>query len=403
MKSYGELLRETREGKNLDISTVSRDTTIDTTLIKAMEEETESVFPGESYLTGFLRNYAEYLGLDPSEVLALYHNKTLQESPVPTALLARESRRGVVIAVILSVVFAAAVAGGIVYYKMKKADSTGEEIEDTSDKPRQFILGDSPLKERLYKGDQILVPIALSAASSGQNSSTELNRRSQTADESGKASDEEEESEKSYVILTVSSTVVSLGIDTPVGTIRTELSDESEIDIDGDGKGDIIVYVSEISMTDEARGCETRVLLSRNGGVVKNTTADTVDVASVVPGGEAKEAADTGGHKPYVILEDNRAYSFTIDAVFRGPCEFRHRIDRKVTEESYYSNGDTVTMTAFNGIRLWMSNANAVKLSIVADAHGYDLEIGRAGQVLVEDIKWIKVNGRYRLVAIELD
>ena len=61
-------------------------------------------------------------------------------------------------------------------------------------------------------------------------------------------------------------------------------------------------------------------------------------------------------------------------------------------------------MTANNGIRLWMSNCNTLKFSIIADSKSYDLEIGKAGQVLVEDIKWIKdTDGKYKLVVIELD
>ena len=51
-----------------------------------------------------------------------------------------------------------------------------------------------------------------------------------------------------------------------------------------------------------------------------------------------------------------------------------------------------------------MSNCNTVKFGIVADAKTYDLEIGKAGQVLAEDIKWIKdTDGKYKLVVIELD
>ena len=51
-----------------------------------------------------------------------------------------------------------------------------------------------------------------------------------------------------------------------------------------------------------------------------------------------------------------------------------------------------------------MSNSNTVKFSIIADSKNYDLEIGKAGHVLVEDIKWIKdTDGRYKLAVIELD
>lgn len=61
-------------------------------------------------------------------------------------------------------------------------------------------------------------------------------------------------------------------------------------------------------------------------------------------------------------------------------------------------------VTANNGVRVWMSNGNTVKFTVVADTKNYDLEIGKAGQVLVEDIKWVRDSeGKYRLVVVELD
>jgi hypothetical protein len=51
-----------------------------------------------------------------------------------------------------------------------------------------------------------------------------------------------------------------------------------------------------------------------------------------------------------------------------------------------------------------MSNSNSVKFTIIADSRTYDLEMGAAGKVLVEDIKWIKdTDGKYKLVVIEID
>ena len=51
-----------------------------------------------------------------------------------------------------------------------------------------------------------------------------------------------------------------------------------------------------------------------------------------------------------------------------------------------------------------MSNINAMKIQIIADTSTYDLEVGRAGQIKVEDIKWVRDNdGKYRLVVVELD
>ena len=103
-------------------------------------------------------------------------------------------------------------------------------------------------------------------------------------------------------------------------------------------------------------------------------------------------------------MEDNRAYPFTLNASFRGPCLFRDRVDNSQSVESYFARGDLFTATPRNGIRLWMSNFNTVKITIIADSKSFDLDIGAAGQIFVEDIKWIKdTDGKYKLVVIELD
>ena len=105
-----------------------------------------------------------------------------------------------------------------------------------------------------------------------------------------------------------------------------------------------------------------------------------------------------------VIIEDNRAYPFTLNASFRKPCVFRYEVDRKNSVENYYANGDVVTMTANNKVRVWISNGNTVKFQIIASSQTYELEIGKAGECIVEDIKWIRSeDGRYKLVVEPID
>ncbi|UKI55449.1 MAG: hypothetical protein L6V90_12785 [Treponema succinifaciens] len=51
-----------------------------------------------------------------------------------------------------------------------------------------------------------------------------------------------------------------------------------------------------------------------------------------------------------------------------------------------------------------MSNINALKIHVIAGLSSYDLEVGRAGEVQAEDIKWVRdSDGKYRLVVLELD
>ncbi len=108
--------------------------------------------------------------------------------------------------------------------------------------------------------------------------------------------------------------------------------------------------------------------------------------------------------KQTVIFEGSSPYPVTLNAAFRGPCLFRYETDKKARVEDYYETGDTLVMQANNGFRVWSSNANAVKLQVIGGGRTAELEIGRPGQVLVQDIKWVRDDdGRYKLVVLEVD
>jgi cytoskeletal protein RodZ len=64
MFEIGRSLREARERRRASYSQVEQDTKIRSRYIRALEDEEFSVLPGPTYTKGFLRAYAEYLGLD---------------------------------------------------------------------------------------------------------------------------------------------------------------------------------------------------------------------------------------------------------------------------------------------------------------------------------------------------
>jgi Helix-turn-helix domain len=64
MFEIGSSLREARERRNLGYGQVEADTAIRTRYIRALEDEDFHILPGPTYTKGFLRAYAEYLGLD---------------------------------------------------------------------------------------------------------------------------------------------------------------------------------------------------------------------------------------------------------------------------------------------------------------------------------------------------
>ena len=64
MFEIGNSLREARLRQGLDFPEIEQRTKIRGKYLRALEEEQFDLLPGQTYVKGFLRSYAEYLGLD---------------------------------------------------------------------------------------------------------------------------------------------------------------------------------------------------------------------------------------------------------------------------------------------------------------------------------------------------
>lgn len=62
--TLGETLRRAREEKKLTIAQVHEATKMSPEVIQSLEQDDFASFASETYLKGFLRNYAGFLGLD---------------------------------------------------------------------------------------------------------------------------------------------------------------------------------------------------------------------------------------------------------------------------------------------------------------------------------------------------
>lgn len=81
MQTVGELLRTARESKGLTIKDVENGTSIRSLYLSAIEEGNYSTVPGEVYLKGFIRNYANFLGLNGQEMVNLYRQSQQPVEP----------------------------------------------------------------------------------------------------------------------------------------------------------------------------------------------------------------------------------------------------------------------------------------------------------------------------------
>src|SRR6187549_426754 len=64
MFEIGNSLREARVRQQLELGEVELATKIRARYLRALEEETFEALPAQTYVKGFLRSYADYLGLD---------------------------------------------------------------------------------------------------------------------------------------------------------------------------------------------------------------------------------------------------------------------------------------------------------------------------------------------------
>jgi cytoskeleton protein RodZ len=76
----GEVLQSTRSRLGLDILAVERETKIRAKYLRALENEQWDVLPGPTYVKGFLRTYARYLGLD-ADALVDEYRRSIERSP----------------------------------------------------------------------------------------------------------------------------------------------------------------------------------------------------------------------------------------------------------------------------------------------------------------------------------
>ena len=75
----GKTLKQVRERMGVELQTVSKETKINIKILEWIEEETFEKLPALVYLKGFLKSYAQSLGLDPQGVIEEYV-RSMEES-----------------------------------------------------------------------------------------------------------------------------------------------------------------------------------------------------------------------------------------------------------------------------------------------------------------------------------
>lgn len=364
MESVGQKLRETREQHNFSLEQVARDTHISKQYLEALEQEQFSTIPGETYIIGFLRNYAEYLSLNPEEIVTLYKNIQIQEQPLPmTELLEPAGPKAPPrIFILLVVVLAVLGAGGYLLYRYVIA-SPGparpqtEVVQETAGQVegQEFVFEDEAMTRWFSLDDTIGFPL------NGNTYRLQLINIDRT-----------------------------LTVKVPGGTLDMTVGQDRQLDVNGDGRNDLRILLNDLDATDVAKRA--------NLSLYKITKAAPPQVAEVpeaeqsalgeegegalITASEAAAPEATAGVTS--IITADAPSPFRVSISFRGYCLFRYLVDNDIREERFFHKGESFSLDAKNEVRLWISNAGVVRLMVA----GRELEVGRPGAVTTKQVRW---------------
>jgi len=371
MESLGEKLKNARLEKGLEYDQISRETNISLRYLEALETENFGVFPSEPYIIGFLRNYSTYLELDVQKIISLYRALRIQEQPVPVEQLLKHQSKLPKILVLILVPLV--VLGGIgygVYYFLFIRQSSPVDNTPTVRTPVEYVMEGNLMERRFYRNDSVLVPV-----------SSNMYR------------------------LELANLGEAITIRTPESSVILDLSQEAHVDLNNDGIPELRITVADFAKNNADMGVLLHFFLMDSVALYDAAMETSQDFT---------ETANTSSSVITTILPPpntgvlNSAFPFTLQASFQGYCMFRWEIinerDRAGRNQNYFQRSDELSVQAQNGIRIWMSNAQAARFQVIGGGRTVPVELGTAGEVVVADIRWVRdEENRYRLVLIRLE
>lgn len=453
MARIGSIIQETRLKKGINLDKVADETNISVRFLKKIEADDFTGFPGEPYVVGFIRNYAEYLGLEPEAIVARYRadeaslaenmQEELAAPPMPASgeeetpdsepLKAEKPQK---------------TAAGEANQQALPADDTGAakktRARKTAPKQKEAAAADTiqqapapnpeaslthkaktetlppkalksefrikPAAAEPKPGMKILVGvIILAVAAAGaaflfrnrSNGSAALQQAPQEFRVEG-SSFEKRIYPGDRLLIQTGSDVISVTLraiedtavfETPQGAMQVSLGGNVTFDLNTDNYPEAVLTASDFEKGKPKNGVLVKVELP-----VPQTAANTGEIT--IPAGTAEAPQNQQPANSIIFKSPRGPYPFMATISFRGNCMLRYEADRKEWVEKYYQKGESVSVNVSSALILWASNAQAAKLTIQATGgKTYDHELGLPGEIVVKKISWAQQEGSWALMA----
>ncbi|MCH5149337.1 MAG: helix-turn-helix domain-containing protein [Spirochaetales bacterium] len=375
MEPLGLYLKQVREGKKLTIDKVIEDTFIMKKFILAIEDDDFSSFPGEAYLKGFLRNYGEYLGLDPADLISRYERIKMSETPSPTELLIPKpkaffSRVLVVILIVLLVIaLLAGVGAAVIMMNHTAAESSPKTIADVKSEKE---------KARTEKKKNLLIKEKKRDSSSAEDKSKVFTFETEADNFTVKKGEK--------ISFTLDDKTYSIWVSELEPTVILESSAGGQLfliangftnkfDVNGDKKEDLEVVLNYWTDKNATIGLKriANSLWSDSNIDSEFFLPDTIEII-----GESTDKSEIVA----MISLSEMSY-------------LKYQIDNNSEIENTFNAGAVLELKAKDRIILWMANSGVVS----ADFPAYNKRVvfGEKGKVDVKIIAWTKNNGNYSL------
>jgi hypothetical protein len=155
MFEIGNSLREARLRQSLDFPEIEQGTKIRGKYLRALEDEQFDVLPAQTYVKGFLRSYAEYLGLDGQLYVDEYNSRFVvgeEEQPSRPRRSAAPSR-GVEVQsrVVLLTLLGIAMVTALVIVAWTRGDPEKETPVGLGNEPTRTVAKPKPVVSKTVR------------------------------------------------------------------------------------------------------------------------------------------------------------------------------------------------------------------------------------------------------------
>ena len=364
MNQLGPIFREARVRSGKTIEDATRETKIAKKYLIAIENENFDIFPGETYLIGFLRNYSQFLGLDSDEMVQKYRDYKIQEQPAPIEQLTarpRNTRRYVLLAFIAVVIVSALVyvfvsGKGEEPVTVKKTEKAAEQEKEQVDRGKKetTLFEEEEVMQDFRKGDIIEYPLR---------------------DEKFQISIDGVGEKLNFSIQAIPFSLVS--------------GERVEIDFNRDGRKDLLMKINRLG--EESVNLTLKKLYKSDvfsDEIAEKTPVEREGPPEVVifKEDEYLSSLEVAPETGFNILSGYEKTDITVHIDTQSTSYLSYFVDKGNKEESLLKDGEELTITAKDELKMTSANAGALNIEI----NKIPVNLGEEGTTIAKVVKWYR-------------